>query len=211
MPEKVKTEAAKSPDSLEVLEADENVPVGKKVKKKKSKKKIGVLVGAVVLVLAIAGIGGAIWHEQPSFCNAICHSPMDAYVEGYYEGDDLARIHMEAEISCLDCHESTLAQQVSEGVAWVTGNFKTKPDMMVDFDNGQCLKCHISEEFQAAKTDFLKINPHSDAHQVLKCTDCHKSHRDQVDYCSTCHSSEGHRMIGWPLEGHTKLLAEAGR
>ena len=21
------------------------------------------------------------WHEQPSFCNAVCHNPMDAYVE----------------------------------------------------------------------------------------------------------------------------------
>ena len=53
----------------------------------KKKKKWPIVVGVVVAVLVVAGAGFWVWHEQPSFCNAICHSPMDKYVETYSEGD----------------------------------------------------------------------------------------------------------------------------
>ncbi|MEG0621206.1 MAG: salivary glue protein Sgs-3, partial [Raoultibacter sp.] len=42
---------------------------------KKKGKKWPIVVGVVVAVLVVAGIGGFIWHEQPSFCSAICHTP----------------------------------------------------------------------------------------------------------------------------------------
>ncbi|MBQ9955430.1 MAG: cytochrome c3 family protein [Eggerthellaceae bacterium] len=185
-------------DASEVASTAEPSPK----KGKGLKVKLGIVGAVVVAIVVVAGACYAAFHDDPAFCNAVCHAPMDTYVENYNEGDGMARVHMEANVTCLDCHEPTLSQQVSEGMAWVTGNFKNELDMMTDYDNEQCLKCHISEEFQAAKTDFLKLNPHSDAHQVLKCTDCHKSHRDQVDYCSSCHDNEGQRMITWPLEGH---------
>ena len=36
------------------------------------------IVGVVVaVVLVCAGGGFYVWHNQPSFCNAICHEPMD--------------------------------------------------------------------------------------------------------------------------------------
>ena len=44
----------------------------------KKKKKWPIVVGVVVAVLVVAGAGFWVWHEQPSFCNAICHTPMDA-------------------------------------------------------------------------------------------------------------------------------------
>ena len=53
----------------------------------KKKKKWPIVVGVVVAVLVVAGAGFWVWHEQPSFCNAICHSPMDKYVETYGAGD----------------------------------------------------------------------------------------------------------------------------
>ena len=53
----------------------------------KKKKKWPIVVGVVVAVLVVAGAGFWVWHEQPSFCNAICHSPMDYYVETYDSGD----------------------------------------------------------------------------------------------------------------------------
>ena len=58
-----------------------------------------IIVGVVAAVLVAAGAGFWVWHEQPSFCNAICHSPMDKYVETYYEGDPgkLVTAHAEAE------------------------------------------------------------------------------------------------------------------
>ena len=42
-----------------------------------------IVVGVVVVVLIAAGAGFWVWHEQPSFCAAICHTPMDEYLETY--------------------------------------------------------------------------------------------------------------------------------
>ena len=55
--------------------------------KGKNKKKSAIVAGTVAVVLVLAGAGFWVWHEQPSFCNAICHSPMDKYVESYSSGD----------------------------------------------------------------------------------------------------------------------------
>ncbi len=49
----------------------------------RAKKKWPIVVGCVAAVLVLAGAGFFVWHQQPSFCNAICHVPMDNYVEGY--------------------------------------------------------------------------------------------------------------------------------
>ncbi|WP_288284944.1 hypothetical protein [uncultured Senegalimassilia sp.] len=44
----------------------------------------GAIVGGVIAaVVVVAGISAFMWHEQPSFCNAICHTPMDGYLETY--------------------------------------------------------------------------------------------------------------------------------
>ena len=54
----------------------------------KRKAKRGWIIGGVVAaVIVVAGAGFWVWHETPSFCNAICHSPMDSYVDTYYSGD----------------------------------------------------------------------------------------------------------------------------
>ena len=54
---------------------------------KKGKKKWPVVVGVVAVVIVAAGAGFWVWHEQPSFCAAICHTPMDAYLETYDSGN----------------------------------------------------------------------------------------------------------------------------
>lgn len=47
---------------------------------KKPRRKGWIIAGVVAAVIIVAGAGFWVWHEQPSFCNAICHSPMDYYV-----------------------------------------------------------------------------------------------------------------------------------
>jgi hypothetical protein len=108
---------------------------------KKRNKKLPVVIGVVVAILVVAGAGFYVWHEQPSFCNAICHTPMDAYLPTYeaslnQEATDkwgntvttanamLAPVHREADKTCLDCHVPTLGEQVSEGISWVSGNYE---------------------------------------------------------------------------------------
>ena len=70
----------------------------------KRKAKRGWVIGGVVAaVIVVAGAGFWVWHETPSFCNSICHSPMDSYVDTYYSGDKgmLVTAHAEAGNNCL--------------------------------------------------------------------------------------------------------------
>ena len=111
--------------------------------KPKSKHKKGpITVGVVAVVLVVAGAGFWVWHEQPSFCSAICHTPMDSYNETYdqdkgVEGVDkygnlvtntasmMAVSHREdAGTTCLDCHVPSLGEQISEGINWISGNYE---------------------------------------------------------------------------------------
>ena len=59
------------------MSENENAPAPKRAHR-------GAIVGGVVaVVVVVAAIGAFVWHEQPSFCNAICHTPMDGYLETY--------------------------------------------------------------------------------------------------------------------------------
>ena len=113
-------------------------------KARSGKKKWPIVVGVVAVVLVAAGAGFFVWHEQPSFCNAICHTPMDAYAESYIDGSHdkygnelteesdkmamMAYYHghtTEGETTnCLGCHVPTLGEQITEGMHWVTGSLR---------------------------------------------------------------------------------------
>ncbi len=113
---------------------------------KKKGKKWPIVVGVVAVVLIAAGAGFWVWHEQPSFCNAICHTPMDPYNATYDQepntqgidkwGNEVAntssmlcvshKVSTEeggAGATCMSCHVPTLSEQMSEGINWVTGNY----------------------------------------------------------------------------------------
>lgn len=160
-----------------------------------------IVVGVVAAVLVAAGAGFWVWHEQPSFCNAICHSPMDKYVETYYEGDPgkLVTAHAEVGDACLDCHEAEITTQVSEVMAWVSDSYPMGEDGLLATDkefateefctNGDC---HNMTDVVNATWGFVgndeKYNPHS-SHQDnnLECGDCHKVHETSTLYCAKCH------------------------
>lgn len=119
--------------AAEPAEADGSVAPRKK------KKKLGVAVGVAATVVVVAGAGLLVWHDQPSFCGAICHTPMDAYYDTYENGtadkysnelDEqaassmLAHVHKDAGATCVDCHVPTLGEQVTEGLSWVAGSYE---------------------------------------------------------------------------------------
>ena len=104
-----------------------------------------IVAAVVAVVVAVAGGGFWVWHEQPSFCNAICHTPMDPYVAAFDQqpgtagvdkwGNEvsntssmLAVVHAAskdeggADANCLSCHKPTIAQQLTEVSEWSTGN-----------------------------------------------------------------------------------------
>lgn len=107
----------------------------------KKPRKLGITIGVVAAIAIAASVGGWIWHESPSFCGAICHTPMDPYLATYEEepikgatdkygntvdGSTMfAAVHrVSGETTCLDCHEPTLSQQIGEGISWITGSYE---------------------------------------------------------------------------------------
>lgn len=161
-----------------------------------------VAVGVAAAIVVAAGAGFWAWHEQPSFCNAVCHNPMDAYVEGYYEAPEtVAYAHQVEGVTCLQCHEAKLEDQVHEAMVWVSGDFSTDEDGLltrvgVRSDEAMCATagCHDFDEVVAATADWggeAGVNPH-DSHQgrAIDCSNCHGVHQESVMYCNTCHDYE---------------------
>ena len=107
---------------------------------KRCRRKVTAVVATVVVVLVVAGAGFMVWHEQPSFCNAICHTPMDGYLTTYEStpgeaatdkwgnqvadaSSMLAPVHAQEGITCVGCHVPQMSEQVTEGLGWLTGSY----------------------------------------------------------------------------------------
>lgn len=198
------------------------------------KHKRGITVAVVVVaVLVVAGCGMLAWHETPSFCGTVCHTPMSTYLDTYEatpntQGVDaygnevsntnsmLAVVHASAGQGCMRCHEPSLDQQMSEGMAWVSGNYeyplpeRSVNDLMVDSgkDGGSeafCLKsgCHDAigitsrDDLEQATVD-MPFNPHTRQHGDIDCGTCHKAHRASTLYCTQCHAEAVDELpAGW--------------
>jgi hypothetical protein len=160
--------------------------------KKRSRRKLLIVLAAIAVIVVSAGIGGVIWHGHPGFCNALCHDPMDPYVEGYYSGDNnlLVTAHADAQKDCLDCHVATVGQQISEAGSWISGSYKNPLPMTKTGTRDFCLACHDNDEIKAATVNYAGTarNPH-DSHygDALECYTCHRAHRVSTMYCNECH------------------------
>lgn len=187
---------------------------------KRPRRKWPVVVGVVAAVLVVAGAGFWAWHEQPSFCNAVCHEPMDAYVEGYYhDPSQMAYAHGAAGTTCLQCHEPKLDEQIGEALVWMSGDFAMGEDgklstVGVRSDAKMCTGagCHDFEEVVAATENWggeAGANPH-DSHQgyALDCSSCHTAHGQSYMYCNTCHDYEVPE--GWAAPAKSEPAAAAG-
>lgn len=192
---------------------------------KKRGKKWPITVGVLVVVLIAAGAGFWVWHEQPSFCGAICHSPMDPYLANYdaepghesfdkygnHVGDAnamMAIAHKDEKVECISCHVPTMSEQITEGMHWVTGNYEFPLDerSLTDLTAARgatadefCLNeaCHnITRDELAALTADMVRNPHESYHLDEDCGTCHKGHRASVFYCSRCHD-DTEQPSGW--------------
>lgn len=165
-------------------------------------KKKHMIVGGVVGVIVVLACAFWVWHEQPSFCNSICHSPMDSYVESFSSNNQgmLATVHSQAGKNCLSCHEAKITDQVSEAMKWVADDYPMTADGKMlatgkSFASEQfCARsgCHNMNDVVASTWGFAgndaKFNPHS-SHQdlALDCGDCHKAHSTSVLMCNECH------------------------
>ncbi len=107
---------------------------------KRKRRKWPFVLALVAVIVFAAGVSGFVWHEEPSFCGAICHTPMNEYLATYNSepgangtdkwGDNvdntrgmLSVTHKAHGKTCLDCHVPTIEEQLSEGVKWVSGDY----------------------------------------------------------------------------------------
>jgi nitrate/TMAO reductase-like tetraheme cytochrome c subunit len=154
-----------------------------------------------LFLLSAAGvllIGGIISYKimdatvmaKPAFC-ATCHNMQYEY-DTYTQEGLLAHKHAEADVTCHDCHEPSIGQQMNEGWLFVTGQYDN-PTKRYGFTNEQCLSCHKWEEVVEATAHFGNHAPHYGEHEKgntpPQCMDCHSVHHKQsTQKCNTCHS-----------------------
>lgn len=212
---------------------------GDKPSQKKTKSKKLTIIGVVCLIVVAAGIGLWVWHEQPSFCSAICHSPMDPYLPTYEAQVDqpavdkwgnqvakgsymLASVHRtDGDARCMSCHVPVISEQVTEAVAWVSGDYYDPLDerTLSDLTEARgvpgdefCLNeaCHnvTRADLEQATKDEWEFNPHTPQHGSQDCTACHKAHRQSVMLCTECHT-EAEVPEGWVSAAEGKQLAGA--
>jgi flagellar basal body-associated protein FliL len=211
--EEVKVDEATASDSVTTDEEP------KPKKKKGLGFKILIAVIAVVVVLGAGGGGGYLaFHDQPWFCNFVCHTPMDPYVASYEDGTSInplqadsgavlsVTLHKDSDqnLNCLECHVPTMSEQITEGIHWVTGSYELPIEMKLvagepKADSGNkngeefCLRpgCHTDiNNFDdlKASTADQKRNPHDSHLGKQDCSQCHQTHEQSTMYCTQCHA-----------------------
>lgn len=183
-------------------------PASKKTASAKRRKRL-IGVGVVAAVVVVAGAGFFAWHEQPSFCNAICHAPQDPINETYdgasgqagYDkwgnpvddmGDLLVVQHKEAAgMTCLSCHVPTMGQQVTEGFLWVSGNYDYPLDERSLTDLNHYLQAEDESEF--CTNDSCHNMTRDDLAHATSSYGKRNPHVTEVNHiqmeCSDCHKS----------------------
>jgi cytochrome c nitrite reductase small subunit len=167
------------------------------MKKKPNWLKISLITNIVLVAVAVIGLSGmAVIHQSdtnPEFC-ATCHL-MQSRVDSYLTSTNLDHVHAQAGVQCKECHDYSIPDEIESGIKYITGNYN--PDLpRRKFGDEMCLQCHISMDYMATQTDYLVRNPHLNHWPDMRCTICHVSHGEQVDYCSDCHDNGGQRMTG---------------
>ena len=197
-----------------------------------------IVVGVVVVVLIAAGAGFWVWHEQPSFCAAICHTPMDEYLETYEQEAGTAGVDKWGQRSCQHERDAGLVSHKGPGprIVWPAAPTLERADVRghelghwqlrvpleerdtemlteargVDADEF-CLNesCHnLTRDDLIKATSDMEFNPHQPQHGEIECSECHKAHRASVMYCTQCHS-EAEVPEGWLTVAEANKLSTA--
>ncbi len=181
-----------------------------------------ITLGVIVVVVILAGIGMFSWHNTPSFCGTVCHTPMSEYTNDFNDPDagsstaKLASYHSTKDsINCLSCHDATIEDQVHEATNFISGDYNFDGDTgrlesrSDEFDTlSFCTRsgCHSdikSAQDLTAKTSNLEFNPHNwEQHGVIDCSNCHQAHKTSEFYCAQCHLDATYSSVpeGWNVD-----------
>ena len=179
-----------------------------------------IVISAIAVVAIAVLVAFLHWHEEPTFCNAFCHQPMDRYVEGYYSQDKSmeAAVHEQNGVTCLGCHwtQAKMMDLVNEVVVWVTDGFTDPlPDETGIANDEFCGKCHdgVTAPTKESATADMPYDPHNipadvamhqtagaDGGEII-CADCHKAHKASTMMCAECHADYFNAENGTIPEG----------
>ena len=110
----------------------------------RKKRVVLIVIIVIVLVLVALGVGGWTYHAQPRFCSDLCHI-MSPYLESWNGSDYGAGVHSAEGVTCLDCHEPTIGEQMNELLVFVKGDY-TVPLEELEVSDEFCYDCHLSDE-----------------------------------------------------------------
>lgn len=170
----------------------------------KKRRVVFITIAMIVLIMVALGVGGWAYHEQPRFCSDLCHI-MNPYLESWNGSDYGAGVHSAEGVTCLDCHEPTIQEQMNELLVFVKGDY-TVPLEELEISDEFCYDCHLLDEHEnkeqvVERAAELERNPH-ESHllgEEIGCSACHHMHKPSEDQCTKCHdaiASEG----GWATE-----------
>lgn len=167
-----------------------------------------IIVPVAVAVIGVGGVYGSLayFEANPSACG-MCHL-IEPYVESYYESDFLDNAHYRVEegaVKCKDCHHATLIQLGSELISFLSDNYEL-PLVQRKYEQEFCFSCHGNYEeiieltkglakevmiydVNEGRLRAVEFNRHASHYGEVECWVCHKTHREQEDYCALvgCH------------------------
>ena len=190
------------------------------------RKRLGITLGCIVAVLVVAGAGFMVWHEQPSFCNAICHDPMDPYLPTFEAvpgqpatdkwgnevedaGSMLAAVHNQVGKTCMDCHVPQLDEQMTEGTEWISGNFDSPLDERTATQLVEARGLENSDEFcmNSSCHPYTRDELEKKTAWMGKINPHTPQHGEQK--CTTCHKA--HRAsVNYCTQCHTDAVVPDG-
>lgn len=150
-----------------------------------------IVIVAVVIIGSGTAAGLLKASENPSFC-ANCHI-IKPYYLSWNEGPLLDHKHAKEDVTCQECHHSSIPGKAMEGLNYITGNYELPLEGGPEAGREFCLECHSEngqgsswEEIKAA-TDFEESNPHDSHNGEQDCNVCHNMHEPSNVFCSECH------------------------
>ena len=189
-------------------------------KPKKKRNKLAIA-GIVVAVIAVAGVGMLVWHEQPSFCSTMCHIE-SAYVDNYMQEQGVAgtdkygnevtntnaimsvlhrqtKATAKSEIVCVDCHVPNYVELAHDGLNFVQGNYTMPRDertlaRMKSWDNepGETFCANENCHVYLLGDDGMLDYDKLEASTKTRAFNPHEQHHENLTLdCSACH--KGHR------------------
>ena len=167
-------------------------------------------VGAVVLLIAMAGFGAATWNytqHSNDFCTS-CHVMHPAY----WKFADVGNKH--GDMSCHSCHTQSVFASAWQLYFWL----KERPDKIgvhATVENRVCETCHVTSDTAAwqriRSTAGHRVHLESDSSALknVKCVTCHGAevHRFQPARAtcgqSGCHTESDTKIVMEKMKGQT--------